>query len=75
MATSYLFVTEPTELKIYNASDVLNLQLIKQFPGLDTYDVIAWNKNAIVVAKDGLYQYDYSDANNIHLVSKISIAN
>jgi len=42
---------------------------------LDTYDVIAWNKNAIVVAKDGLYQYDYSDANNIHLVSKISIAN
>ena len=71
-----LFICDGTDgVKIYNASNVLNLQLIKQFPGLDTYDVIAWNKNAIVVAKDGLYQYDYSDANNIHLVSKISIAN
>ena len=71
-----LFICDGTDgLKIYNATNVLNLQLIKKFPGLETFDVIAWNKNAIVVAKDGLYQYDYSDESNIYLVSKISIAN
>ena len=71
-----LFICDGTNgLKIYNASNVLNLQLLKQFPGLETYDVIAWNKIALVVAKDGLYQYDYSNVNNIHLLSKINIAN
>ena len=70
-----LFICDGTDgLKIYNASNVLNLQLIKQFTGLETYDVIAWNKVALVVAKDGLYEYDYSDANNIHLISKINIS-
>jgi hypothetical protein len=71
-----LFICDGTDgLKIYNASNIQNLQLLKQFPGLETYDVIAWNKIALVVAKDGLYQYDYSNVNDIHLVSKINIAN
>ena len=48
----------------------MNLQPIKEFPNLETYDVIANNKIALVVAKDGLYQYDYSDINNIHFISK-----
>jgi hypothetical protein len=61
-------------LKIYNASNASNLQMIKQITGAETYDVIAWNNIALVVAKDGLYQYDYSDVNNIQLKSKISIA-
>jgi hypothetical protein len=58
---------------VYNAADAMNLQLIKQFPGFEAYDVIANNKIAILVAKDGLYQYDYSSLDNIHLVSKINI--
>lgn len=61
-------------LKIYNASDVSNLQLIKQITGIETYDVIAFNGNALVVTMDGLYQYDYSNLSNIHLRSKIIIA-
>jgi hypothetical protein len=36
--------------------------------------VIAYNGNALVVANDGLYQYDYTDLKNIHLRSKISIS-
>lgn len=60
-------------LKIYNASNVMNLQLIQQINGLETYDVIAWNGLAMVVAKDGLYQYDYSSLSNIRLLSKISL--
>ena len=60
-------------LKVYNAADVNNLQLIKKVEGIETYDVIAWNKTALVVAKDGLYQYDYTNTSDIRLISKINI--
>lgn len=70
-----LFICDGTDgLKVYDASDVQALQLVKQFTGIETYDVIANNKIALVVAKDGLYQYDYSDPANIHSVSKINIS-
>jgi hypothetical protein len=70
-----LFICDGSDgLKIYNAAHVSDLQLIKQFPNIETYDVIAYNHIALVVAKDGLYQYDYSDPNNIHLISKIGIS-
>lgn len=60
-------------LKIYNAGDVKNLQLLKTIDMPDTYDVITENKIALVVAKDGLYQYNYTDLSNIRLLSKIGI--
>jgi len=70
-----LFICDGVDgLKIYNAADVSNIKLIKQFSGLETYDVIAYNHIALLVAKDGLYQYNYSDVNNIHLLGKISIS-
>ncbi|MEO8108843.1 MAG: hypothetical protein ABI594_02370 [Ginsengibacter sp.] len=69
-----LFICDGTDgVKVYNAADASNLKLITQIPGAETYDVIAYNKVAIVVSTDGLYQYDYSDVKNIHLISKISI--
>ncbi len=60
-------------LKLYSASDVTNLKKIEEINGIDAYDVIAQNKLAIVVAKDGLYQFDYSMPANLRLLSKISI--
>src|SRR5450432_276092 len=67
-----LFICDSRDgLKIYNASDVINLQLIKQLKDATVYDVIAENGLAIVMGADGIYQYDYSDLNNIHLVSKL----
>jgi hypothetical protein len=69
-----LFICDGTDgLKIYNAKDANNLQLIKHIKNLETFDVIAWNQKALVVAQDGLYQFDYSDASNIRLISKIRI--
>ena len=62
-------------LKFYNAADVRKLVLQKQVTGLDTYDVIAMNGWALVVAKDGLYQYDYSSISNVNLLSKLSVKN
>lgn len=61
-------------LKVYDASDIMNLQLVKTIGDIDAYDVIALGKAAWVVAKDGLYQYDYSDPAHIRLLSKIAVA-
>jgi hypothetical protein len=62
-------------LKFYNASDVRNLLLQKHITGLNTYDVIGINGWALVVAKDGLYQYDYSSLSNVNLLSKMNVKN
>ena len=67
-----LFICDGTDgLKVYNAADVNNLQLLKQLKDGNVFDVIAENGLAIVMAKDGIYEYDYSDLNNIHLISKL----
>jgi hypothetical protein len=57
-------------LKVFNAADVNNLQLIKELKDGVVYDVIAENGLAVVVAADGMYQYDYSNLDNIRLISK-----
>lgn len=73
---SMLFVCDGKDgLKIYDANDVMNLQLKKTISVPEAYDVITLGGDAILVAKDGLYQYDYSDLNNIRLLSKITIQN
>ena len=67
-----LFVCDGKDgLKVYNAANVNSLQLIKQLNDAIDYDVIAQNGIAIVVASNGIYQYDYSDLTNIHLISKL----
>jgi hypothetical protein len=60
-------------VKIYNSSNVMNLILMKTIGGLDAYDVIAYKNIALVVAKEGLYQYNYANPMNIRLLSKIGI--
>lgn len=62
-------------LKLYDASDVMSLKSIKVFSEVDAYDVIAYNKIALVVAKQGLFQYDYANPNNMRLLSKIPVSN
>lgn len=70
-----LFICDGADgLKLYNAADVMNLQKINEVKDIDTYDIITINKVALVVARDGLYQYSYADPTNITLLSKITIA-
>lgn len=70
-----LFICDGSDgLKIFDATDVMNLQLVKHIKGFESYDVITNNGTALVVAKDGLYQFSYSNINNIHLLSKIAIS-
>jgi hypothetical protein len=74
MDNNLLFICDgKAGLKMYDAADPLNISLKKQISDIETYDAIAWNGNLLVVAKQGLYQYDYSAGNKLDLKSKISV--
>ena len=60
-------------LKVYNAANVRDLVHLQTIEGIDTYDVIATNNIALVVAKDGLYQYSYANPADLKLLSKMGI--
>ena len=71
-----LFVCDGTAgLKIYDASDPLTIgsNLVKVYSDMTPYDVIPLGNILVVVGTEGLFQYDYSDINNIKLLSSIAI--
>jgi len=71
-----LFVCDGSAgLKIFNASDPRTItgNLIKTYSGINAYDVIPVNGILILIGADGLYQYDYSDLQNIELLSSIVV--
>jgi len=71
-----LFVCDGTAgLKIYNKTDPLQIgsNLLSTFTNITPYDVIPLDSILIVISPEGLYQYDYSDLNNIELLSSIMI--
>ena len=58
-------------LKIFDASVLpFALTAVKQI-NMEAYDVICWNKRAIVISEDGLYQFDYSNPAEIKQLSVI----
>ena len=66
-------------LKVYDISDpsdprlFWDLQDEPEIKYIETYDCIPMNGILMVIGADGLYQFDYSDRNNIHLVGKIDL--
>ncbi len=63
-------------LKIYKIGtdpQMLMSNLLIHKTGMDGFDVIPFNNTLMMIATDGLYQYDYSDINNIKQISKIDI--
>lgn len=64
-----LFICDNTAVKVYNAANPGKLQLLQQIPSKEPYDIIAADHKAMVVSNNGLYQYDYSNVNNIRLLS------
>ncbi|MFT3751264.1 MAG: hypothetical protein QM768_23335 [Agriterribacter sp.] len=70
-----LFICDGADgLKVYNAADVNNISLVTTIPNIEAFDVIAMDGIALLVSSKGLYQYSYADISNIHLLSKIDIA-
>jgi len=63
-------------LKIYNASDPLKISqnMIANYDNIIAYDVIPMGNILLLIGDDGFYQYDYSDLNNIQLLSTIEVS-
>jgi hypothetical protein len=69
-----LFVCDGNEgVKIYDATTPTDLKYVRSLKGMNTYDIITYNALALVVAEDGLYQFDYSNPADIKLLSKLAI--
>ena len=62
-------------LKVYNARDPMDIanNQIARFPDIVGFDVIPLGGILMLIGEDGLYQYDYSDVENILLLSKIEV--
>lgn len=60
-------------LKTFRAQNPLNLQQTEHFKNLDAFDVIPLGTRLLVIGKDGLYQYDASQPNNLKLLSVLPV--
>ncbi len=71
-----LFVCDGDDgLKIYNADDPYTItdKQLAHYENINAYDVIPLGSVILMIGEDGLYQYDYSDLNNIKLLSHIQV--
>jgi hypothetical protein len=71
-----LFICDGDDgLKAFDATDVLKIseKQLAHYKNINAFDVIPYQKVAMVIGKDGLYQYDYSDVKNIKLLSQLPI--
>lgn len=59
-------------LRVFDASNPLDLQARQTFTNVNAFDVIPLSKTLLTIGKDGLYQYDYSNPADLRLLSKIS---
>ncbi|MBN1107756.1 MAG: hypothetical protein JXR66_03800 [Bacteroidales bacterium] len=69
-----LFVCDGTDgLRIYDASDplTLNENLLKTYPGILAYNALIINDILVLFTNDAIFQYDYSDIQNLTLLSSI----
>jgi len=60
--------------KIYNVAQSTNLQLLSIFNSIKAFDVIMNDTVALLIAKDGMYQYNISNKLSPVLLSKLPVA-
>jgi len=73
-----LFICDGADgLKAYDASDIQKItdNMLAHYKNINAFDIIPYHQVAMVIGKDGLYQYDYSDIKNIKLISQLPIIN
>lgn len=65
-----LFICDGTSgLKVYNKSDIKNLELLNTFKNITAFDVIPMENNLLLIGDNTLFQYNYS-SNGIDLLSE-----
>ena len=69
-----LFVCDDTEgLKILNVSNPLAIEQLYHFNDFVAFDVIPLDGLLLVVGPDNVYQFDYSDIEDVKLIAQIPI--
>lgn len=68
-----LFICDGSDVKIFDVAKPADAKLLQQLQLNEPYDVILQNNIALVVAKSGLYQLDYSNLNNVKRLSYIPV--
>jgi hypothetical protein len=71
-----LFICDGTAgLKIYDCSDILHItdHMVYNYPNINAFDVIPIGGVLVLIGEDGLFQYDYSNIQNISLLSTIPV--
>ncbi len=70
-----LFICEGSSgLKVFDATDANKIDLVDYIGEIDAFDVIPYNNTLLLIGQDGLYQFDYTDPENLQLLSVITIA-
>jgi len=76
LANELLFLCDgPDGLKVFDRSDdnAIDQNQLAHFPNITTNDVIPVGNVLIMTAEEGIYQYDFSNVNNITQLSLISV--
>lgn len=69
-----LFICEGANgFKTFDATKPMDIKQLQHFKDINAYDIIPLNNTLMMIGKDGLYQYDYSNPNSLKLLSKISV--
>jgi hypothetical protein len=71
-----LFICDGSDgLKIYDATDhnQIGSRLKAHYKDIQAFDIIPFNNVAMMIGDDGIYQYDYSDLENVKFLSKMVI--
>lgn len=71
-----LFICDSQDgLKVYDANDIMNISQhqVAHFSDIQATDVIPWNNRLLMIGANGLIQYDYSNINNITVMSIIPV--
>lgn len=71
-----LFVCEGERgLKVLNVADPENIQQIRHITNIHSFDVIPARNNLILTGNNGVFQYDYTQIDDIKLNSQLSSRN
>jgi hypothetical protein len=71
-----LFISEGEfGLKVMDASDPYNIKELRHIKDIETFDVIPLDGVLMVTGQSGILQYDYSDINDLKLLSTIPVYN
>ncbi|AHM60747.1 hypothetical protein D770_12465 [Flammeovirgaceae bacterium 311] len=71
-----LFICEGEHgLKVFDVTNIhtMSSRLLDHEEGIDAFDVIPYEEVLIMIGREGLYQYDYSDPTDLKLLSRLTI--